>query len=175
MTLCYIRVIIIIIVFLHVGCIESHPESVKVTDGEWANFSCTINCSNTSLRWRLVSPRMGVVDSHFYTSRKLKQVWRKKEITIKRVPESENGDYESVMIRIRASSQMNGAVIQCGAIASGPNIIDLYSKFAVLRVEPAPEPESQESSGEDQTTEESMGNEETTRTTAPPTTPPPSH
>ena len=162
--------------------------------GEWANFSCAINCSNTSLRWRVDSPRMGIVNSRFNLPHKLKDVWKK---TIRCVDESinpvrtscrmigtksKNEEYESVTIQILASSQMNGAVIQCSAFSSDPHVSSLYSKFAVLRVEPAPEsasePTTQESSGEEEeepATEESIGSEETTRTTAPPTTPPPSH
>ena len=147
---------------------------MKVTAGEWANFSSTINCSKTSLRWRLVSPMMEVMTTRFYPAGRLEKVWRKKGITIRSVTDqSDSGDYESVTIQIQSSSQMDGAVIQCGAISSRRNVTSLYSKFAVLQVEPAPEPENQDSVEEEEpATEESSGSEDTT---APPSTPPPSH
>ena len=150
---------------------------MKVTAGEWANFSCTINCSNTSLRWRLVSPMIEVMTTRFFPAGRLEKVWRKKGITIRSVTgQSGSRDYESATIQIQSTSQMDGAVIQCGAISSRRSVSSLYSKFGVLLVEPAPEPETQDSVEEEEpATEESIGSEDTTRTIAPPTTPPPSH
>ena len=110
---------------------------------------------------------MEEINERFYPARRLAKEWGKKEITIQSVTEpSDSKDYESVTVRILASSRMNGAVIQCGAISFRGNVSDLYSRFAVLQVEPGPQ------AREEHTTQESTGREETTRTTTvPPTTP----
>ena len=102
---------------------------------------------------------MEEINECFYPAKRLAKEWEKKGITIQSVTEpSDSKDYESVTVRILASSRMNGAVIQCGAISFRGNVSDLYSRFAVLQVE--------------HTTQESTGREETTRTTTvPPTTP----
>ena len=165
------KILLIFILFcVSIGCIEDHPETVRVTAGEWANFSCTINCSKTSLRWRLVSPVMEEINKCFYPAKRLAKEWEKKGITIQSVTEpSHSKDYESVTVRILASSRMNGAVIQCGAISFRGNISDLYSRFAVLQVELGPQ------AREERTTQESTGSEDTTRTTTVPPTTPPSH
>ena len=143
-----------------------------MTEGDWANFTCIINCSNTSLRWRLVSPAVGVVNKRFVPTGKLEKLklWKRKGVVIvTESHQSESGDYESATVRIQASSLVNGAVLQCGAIGTNHHAVSLYSRFAVLQVEPAAtsEPATQNTREETTTTQ---GN-----TQDPPSTPPPSH
>ena len=140
----------------HIGCIENSPESVKVSAGEWANFSCAINCSDVSLKWRVVSPVMEVVNDDFFLARKLVRVWRRKGITMQFVTEGDYGDFESVTIQILATEQMNGAVVQCGAMPFKRNVNSLYSKFAVLEVEPVLEPSTQSNTNDDEVTTDSQ-------------------
>ena len=139
----------------HIGCIENSPESVKVSAGEWANFSCAINCSDVSLRWCVVSPVMEVVNDRFIPARRLVRVWRKEGITMQFVTEGDSGDFESVTIQILATEQMNGAVVQCGARSFKENVSSLYSKFAVLEVEPVLQPSTQNSTSDDEVTTDS--------------------
>ena len=148
--------IICIIILSHIGCIENSPESVKVSAGEWANFSCAINCSDVSLRWCVVSPVMEVVNVRFIPARRLEKVWRREGITMRFVTEGDSGDFESVTIQILATEQMNGAVVQCGAISFKPNVCSLYSKFAVLEVEPVFEPFTQSNTNDDEVTTDSQ-------------------
>ena len=140
----------------YIGCIENSPESVKVIAGEWANFSCAINCSDVSLRWCVVSPVMEVVNNHFIPARRLVRVWGSEGITMQFVTEGDSGDFESVTIWILATEQMNGAVVQCGAISFKPNVCSLYSKFAVLEVEPVFEPFTQSNTNDDEVTTDSQ-------------------
>ena len=128
---------------------------MKVSAGEWANFSCAINCSDVSLKWRVVSPVMEVVNDDFFLARKLVRVWRRKGITMQFVTEGDSGDFESVTIQILATEQMNGTVVQCGAESFKENVSSLYSKFAVLEVEPVLEPSTQSSTSDDEVTTDS--------------------
>ena len=64
-------------------------------------------------------------------------MWGKKGITIKHeTTSSDSSDTETVTLQILATSQMDGAVIQCAAIAARNNIDSFYSRFAVLQVQP---------------------------------------
>ena len=148
-------IICVIIILSHIGCIENSPESVKVSAGEWANFSCAINCSDVSLKWRVVSPVMEVVNNRFIPAMRLERVWGKRGITMQFVTEGDSGDFESVTIQILATEQMNGAVVQCGAISFKQNVNSHYSKFAVLEVEPVYEPSTQSSTSDDEVTTDS--------------------
>ena len=138
-----------------------------MTAGEWANFTCSINCSEkVSLRWRLVAPAMGVVNDNFSLTKRLMRVWGKKGVVIQS-EKSESDDFKSVTLHIQApSTEMNGAVLQCGAISSRENGSSFYSKFAILLVEE----ESPELGNNDNIV---RGEESTSSTNA--TTTPPSH
>ena len=148
--------IICIIILSHIGCVENSPESVKVSAGEWANFSCAVNCSDVSLKWRVVSSVMEVVNDRFIPARRLERVWGRRGITMQFVTEGNSGDFESGTIQILATEQMNGAVVQCGAMSFKENISSLYSKFAVLEVEPVLEPSTQSSTSDDEVTTDSQ-------------------
>ena len=147
------------------GCIVEHPETQMVTAGEWANFTCSINCSErVSLRWRLVAPAMRVVNDDFSLTKRLMRVWGKKGVVIQS-EKSESDDFKSVTLYIQApSTLMNGAVLQCGAINSRENVSCFYSKFAILLVEE----ESPELGNNDNIV---RGEESTNATTTPPSHP----
>ena len=72
------------------------------------------------------------------------------------VTEGDSGDFESVTIQILATEQMNGAVVQCGAISFKRNVNSLYSKFAILEVEPVLQPSTQSSTSDDEVTTDSQ-------------------
>ena len=121
-----------------------HPETQIVTAGEWANFTCSINCSEkVSLCWRLVAPAVRVVNDIFSLTKRLMRMWGKKGVVIQS-KKSESDDFKSVTLHIQApSTEMNGSVLQCGAINSRENFSSYYSKFAILLVEEeSPELES---------------------------------
>ena len=119
------------------GSIVDHPTSVTVSDGEYAQFSCSINCTDhVALRWRLAAPGLNIVNDRYIKTRPLKKLWRKKGITIdSETTISESTDCEVVMIKILATSDMNGAVVQCAAIGTRQNVSSSYSRYAVLQVE----------------------------------------
>ena len=120
------------------GHILQHPESITVAVNEWANFSCSANCSqNMAIRWRLNAPLLGVVNEHYLNSKPLSKRWSRKGITIEQeTADSESSDFEMQTIMVQATSQMNGAVIQCAAISTRNSAGSSYSKFAILEVEP---------------------------------------
>ena len=106
-----------------------------------------------SLRWRLDAPLLGVVNGHYLKSKPLIKRWARKGITIEQeTTDSESSGCEIQTIRIQATSQMSGAVIQCAAISTRNSASSSYSKFAILEVEALPEVAVAESSAGDQTT-----------------------
>ena len=146
------------------GCIVEHPEKQMVTAGEWANFTCSINCSEEmSLRWILVAPAMGVVKDNFLQTKRLTFVWGKKGVVI-HSEMSESDDFKSVTLHIQApSTEMNGSVLQCGAIRLRNDDSCFYSKFAILLVE--------EESPELGNNDNIVRGEESNATTTPPSQP----
>ena len=118
-----------------------HPTSVTVTVGEWATFKCSVNCfENVSLKWRIATPTMKEVNEQYYKYKRLQRMWSGKGTTIQHESIiSESTDCPVATLRILANTQMNGAVIQCGAIATRKSVGSSYSRFAVLQVQPFPE------------------------------------
>ena len=147
------------LVYFIPGTILEHPTSVTVTVGEWANFNCSVNCSETvSLRWRLAAPMVKDVNEHYYKIKRLQKMWRREEITIKHESTtSESTGCQLATLQVLATSQMNGAVIQCASISTRNSVSSSYSRFAVMQVQPLPD---------------SMGNTASNRTTAAGTSPP---
>ena len=79
---------------------------------------------------------MGEVNEHFFNNRRMQNRWGKKGITIQhKSPTSDSNDCEVVTMQILATSEMDGAVIQCAAIATRENVDSSYSRFAVLQVQ----------------------------------------
>ena len=130
---------VIIIVFIISGIIEEHPTSVTAAVDEWASFNCSVNCTERiSIRWRLVVPKMAVVNEFYYGSNRLQRKWGMKGITIEPETSSRDSvDIKTSTIHVLVTSQMDGAVFQCAAIKD--NVDPFYSKFAVLQVPPLQE------------------------------------
>ena len=122
-----------------------HPSSVTVSDGEYAQFSCSINCTDhVALRWRLAAPGLNIVNDRYLKTKFLRKLWRRKGITVdSEIAINESTDCEVVTIKILATSDMNGAIVQCAAIGTRQNVSSSYSRYAVLQVEQA-------TSGDDQ-------------------------
>ena len=122
-----------------------HPSSVTVSDGEYAQFSCSINCTDhVALRWRLAAPGLNIVNDRYLKTKSLRRLWRRKGITVdSETAINESTDCEVVTIKILATSDMNGAIVQCAAIGTRQNVSSSYSRYAVLQVEQA-------TSGDDQ-------------------------
>ena len=118
-----------------------HPTSVTVTVGGWASFSCSVNCSeNVSLRWRIAAPTIKEVDEQYCKYKRLQRMWRRERITIQHESTiSESTGCPVATLQILATSQMDGAVIQCAAIATRNSAGSSYSRFAVVQVQPLPE------------------------------------
>ena len=123
------------------GNIEEHPSTVTVSEGEYASFKCSINCNDhVSLRWRLAAPRLGELrlNERYIKARALKRVWGRQGLTISSETDtSESRGCEVVTLKILATSELNGAVIQCAAIATRQGVSSSYSKFAFMQVEQA--------------------------------------
>ena len=123
--------------------------SVTVSVGEYTNFNCSLNCTadDVDLRWRLVAPRLGIVDDRYIRIKPLKNKWSRKGVTIQNESVvSELTGCEVVTIKILATDGMNGAVMQCAAIVTREDLSPAYSKFAVMQVQPLPELEMSENS-----------------------------
>ena len=123
------------------GAVLQHPESRRVSVGEWSNFTCTINCSqHHSLRWRFAVPTSGVLDDLYLKSKHFLRFGMKNGITVESISKevdscrTQGGEITEV-IRIMATSTTNGTVVQCAAkgLRGDP---DYFSKFAVMSVEP---------------------------------------
>lgn len=90
----------------------------------------------------MASPVMGIIGEKFNSTPVLKRWWGERNITIKG---SRRARGSLKTIQILASENMNGAVLQCGAIASRSNGTTCYSKFAVLEVvSPSEQPTSEQ-------------------------------
>ena len=128
--------------------IEEHPTSVSVSEGEYANFTCSINCSAVaSMRWRLAVPRLGVMrlNENYLKVKLLQKRWDRKGVVIQN--ESmfcESTGCEVVTIKILATRELDGAVVQCGAFGRSQDVETSYSAFALLYVVPQPEPDQPE-------------------------------
>ena len=133
------------------GSVERDPASLTVSVNKWATFNCTVclERNGMKLKWRLEVPNMGEMDEHYHKSIRLLRYWEGKGINMTR--NSSRGSstdcrkvtFES--IEILATSQMDGAIIQCAAIGTRKNLRSSYSKFAILHLQ---EPDSQEASNE---------------------------
>jgi hypothetical protein len=124
---------------LPTGKIMEHPTSITVSVDTLATFSCSICRNKWSLMWKLVAPQMREMNEDYHKYRRLQNVWEDNGINIehKTSRRNMNGCRKVVeSIKIRATSQMDGAVIQCAAIATRKNVASSYSRIAVLQVQP---------------------------------------
>ena len=113
-----------------------NPTSVTVSVNEWANFNCMV-CDKVILKWRLVVGKMGEINEDYYKSGKLQNVWDAKGIIMKHNTSTSNSsDCMKVTLQINATTKMDGAIIQCAAIATRESVHSSYSSFAVLQVQP---------------------------------------
>ena len=80
------------------------------------------------------------VNEHYYKIKRLQRMWKREGIIIGHESiTSESTDCQLATLQVLATSQMNGAVIQCAAISTRNSISSSYSRFAVLQVQPLPE------------------------------------
>ena len=151
-TIYYKLLLILSSVFVILGTIEEHPTSVTAAVDVYANFSCSVNCSQSvSLRWRLAIPRLDEVNDCYLKGRALQRMWRRKGVTIQYESATSGSSRCKVQtIKVLITSEMDGAVVQCAAIGIRNNVSSSYSKFAVLQVHSPPE--TAESSASDETT-----------------------
>ena len=108
--------------------------------GEWSNFTCTIDCSqHHSLRWRFAVPTTGLLNGPYIGSRYFNRFGARNGITLESLGKEQiscrsHGGEITEVIRIVATTKLNGAVIQCAAIGTRGSQ-DYFSKFALLEVE----------------------------------------
>lgn len=125
--------------------IEEHPTSDTVFEGEYANFTCSINCSEAvSMRWRLAVPRLGVMslNENYVKVKLLKRRWETRGVIIQNESTfCELSGCEVITIRILATRDLDGAVVQCAAYGRSRDVEPSYSAFALFHVVPQPEPE----------------------------------
>lgn len=114
---------------------------MAVSEGEYATFKCSIDCNDhVSLRWRLAAPRLGELslNERYVRTRALKRLWGRQGVTItSETDTSESSGCEVVTLKILATSELNGAIVQCAAIATRQGVTSSYSRFAFMQVEPA--------------------------------------
>ena len=83
---------------------------------------------------------MKEVNEQYYKYEQLQRMWKRKGTTIQHESIiSESTGCPVATLQILANTQMNGAVIQCGAIATRKSVGSSYSRFAVVQVQPLPE------------------------------------
>ena len=106
------------------GKIIGHPETDIVASGTMANFNCTVNSCNRSLRWIIGTfgseDTLYIPDTYADNDHEL---WSEKTCESNR---------RTATLGIVASSN---SVIQCEEYVSGSKKL-IYSKFAMLIVEP---------------------------------------
>ena len=73
------------------------------------------------------------------TMTQLQRIWERIGITIEyESTTSESTGLQLATLQVLATSQMNGAAIQCVAISTRNSVSSSYSRFAVLQVQPLP-------------------------------------
>lgn len=124
---------------LPTGKIMEHPTSITVSVDTLATFSCSICRNKWSLMWKLVAPQMREMNEDYHKYKRLQNVWEDNGINIEhKISKSKLNDCRKVAesIKIHATSQMDGAIIQCAAIATRESVASSYSRIAVLQVQP---------------------------------------
>ena len=116
-----------------------HPTSITVSVDTLATFNCSICRNKWSLKWKLVAPQMREMNEDYHKYKRLQNVWEDNGINIEhKISRNKLNVCRKVTesIQIRATSQMDGSIIQCAAIATRKNVDSFYSKIAVLQVQP---------------------------------------
>ena len=129
-----------IIILYPIGHIFQHPVSTKADIDEWANFTCTIDCSELehhSLRWRFALSSDEDVERPYIPSKRFRSFGRKNNITIESLNARKDtscrtaGTEMTETIRILVTDGVIGTVVQCAAVDTRGDR-NYFSKFAVL-------------------------------------------
>ena len=108
--------------------IKQHPKSDTVTEGTWANFTCTFKSMLSGhLKWRIGSFLCNENNDEYCVFEELQK------IDGLNVTRGENIKY-SEEIKIYATAERDGTPIQCMFDHHYRDSKDAYSKYAILTV-----------------------------------------
>lgn len=116
-------------IVLYGQSIKEHPKSANVTEGTWANFSCTFKSSG-HLQWRI-----GKLAHHGCDYNPSNLLGDIDGIAVNSHPIN-NTIYNTETIQILATEAMDGTPVECMFVQYGnySSPKKVYSKFAILNV-----------------------------------------